>query len=120
MLPREPVTTPVTASVQTGEAPSLGREADPRAQIGLTPDVGGCARLDHWLTPGVTISVLAARSRSMKSVKSHARSESTDRTRGAGLRDWNRDRGDRRVSGRRAASARRDASLAGWSCPRTT
>ena len=37
----EPVTTPVRELVQTGEAPRLGRKADPQAQFGLTPEVRG-------------------------------------------------------------------------------
>ncbi len=50
-----PVTTPVRASVQTGEAPNLGHKADLQAQVGLTPEVGGFARLNHWLTQVVTL-----------------------------------------------------------------
>jgi len=33
-----------------GGTPKLGREGDP---VGLTAEVGGCARPDHGLTPGV-------------------------------------------------------------------
>jgi hypothetical protein len=42
---------------QTGEAPNLGRKADPQAcaKIGLTPEVGGCACLNHGLTTVVTL-----------------------------------------------------------------
>ena len=50
------VTTPVRALVQTGEAANLGREPDLRRwRIGLTAEAGGFARLNHWLTPVVTI-----------------------------------------------------------------
>ncbi len=45
------VTTPVRASVQTGEPPNLAREGDP---IGLTAEVGGFARPNHGLTTVVT------------------------------------------------------------------
>jgi hypothetical protein len=79
-LLRDPqfVTTPVRALVQTGAAANLGREADriqmgeavnlgptPRVasllghRIGLAAEVGGCARLNHWLTPVVTSSEAA-------------------------------------------------------------
>ena len=54
-----PVTTPVRASVQTATASSLGREPDTHSGIGLTAEAGGFARLNHWLTPVVTISVMA-------------------------------------------------------------
>jgi hypothetical protein len=49
--------------VRTGRMPpSLARECDPRGRrIGLTPDVGGCARLNHRLTSVVTaVSPLAS------------------------------------------------------------
>ena len=45
------VTTPVRASVQTGEPPNLAREGDP---IGLTAEAGGFARPNHGLTTVVT------------------------------------------------------------------
>jgi hypothetical protein len=52
------VTTHVRASVQTGGSPPFGcgpanlaRECDP---IGLTAEVGGCARPNHGLTTVVT------------------------------------------------------------------
>jgi hypothetical protein len=38
---REYATTPVRALVQTGVASNLGREADERGKVGLTPEVGG-------------------------------------------------------------------------------
>ncbi len=41
------VTTPVRASVQTGEPPNLAREGDP---VGLTAEAGGFARPNHGLT----------------------------------------------------------------------
>jgi hypothetical protein len=44
-------TTPVRASVQTGEPPNLAREGDP---IGLTAEAGGFARPNHGLTTVVT------------------------------------------------------------------
>ena len=46
------VTTPVRASVQTGEPPNLAREGDP---IGLTAEAGGFARPNHGLTTVVTV-----------------------------------------------------------------
>jgi hypothetical protein len=63
MLSPEPVTTPVRASVQTGEPSNLGREPDwPRSLIGLTAEVGaggtplaGSARPNHGLTTMVTL-----------------------------------------------------------------
>src|SRR5271157_6484412 len=45
------VTTPVRASVQTGEPRNLAREGDP---IGLTAEAGGFARPNHGLTTVVT------------------------------------------------------------------
>ncbi len=45
------VTTPVRASVQTGEPPNLARKGDP---IGLTAEAGGFARPNHGLTTVVT------------------------------------------------------------------
>ena len=45
------VTTPIRASVQTGEPPNLAREGDP---IGLTAEAGGFARPNHGLTTVVT------------------------------------------------------------------
>ncbi len=45
------VTTPVRASVQTGEPPNLAREGDP---IGLSAEAGGFARPNHGLTTVVT------------------------------------------------------------------
>src|SRR5207302_1065898 len=72
MLGAERVTTPVRASVQTGAAPNLGREPDFATGIGRgeprprgRAEVRGCARLNHWLTPVVTISVPAAWRRSV-------------------------------------------------------
>ncbi len=49
------VTTPVRASVQTGEPPNLAREGDP---IGLTAEAGGFARPNHGLTTVVTVHCL--------------------------------------------------------------
>ncbi len=49
------VTTPVRASVQTGEPPNLAREGDP---IGLTAEAGGFARPNHGLTTVVTVNFL--------------------------------------------------------------
>ena len=46
------VTTPVRASVQTGEPPNLAREGDP---VGLTAEAWGFARPNHGLTTVVTI-----------------------------------------------------------------
>jgi hypothetical protein len=45
------VTTPVRASGQTVAASNLGRKADPGLVFGLTPEVRGCARPNHGLTP---------------------------------------------------------------------
>ncbi len=45
------VTTPVRASVQTGEPPNLARKGDP---IGLTAEAGGFACPNHGLTTVVT------------------------------------------------------------------
>ena len=45
------VTTPVRASVQTGEPPNLAREGDP---LGLMAEAGGFARPNHGLTTVVT------------------------------------------------------------------
>ncbi len=46
------VTTPVRASVQTGEPPNLAREGDP---IGRTAEAGGFAGPNHGLTTVVTV-----------------------------------------------------------------
>ena len=51
-MPSSAVTTPVRASVPTGEPPNLAREGgDP---IGLTAEAGGFARPNHGLTTVVT------------------------------------------------------------------
>ena len=51
----EEVTTWRQPVVRTGAAANLGRKADTtRRSVGLTPEVGGCASLDHGLTTVVT------------------------------------------------------------------
>ncbi len=50
-MPLSAVTTPVRASVQTGEPPNLAREGDP---IGLPAEAGGFAGPNHGLTTVVT------------------------------------------------------------------
>src|SRR3954465_14289950 len=47
------VTTPVRASVRMGAAPNLARQCDRPTGIGLTTEAGGCAGLNHRLTPVV-------------------------------------------------------------------
>ncbi len=47
------------SAIRTGEPSNLAREGDPvQVQVGLTPEVGGCARPNHGLTTVVTVAGL--------------------------------------------------------------
>src|SRR5262245_55540153 len=55
------VTTLVRAWFKRGEGPPASAVSPIRARsgVGLTPEVGGCARPNHGLTPVVTVACLA-------------------------------------------------------------